>query len=185
MALPVFELHALALRASHSVEPSELHGIVCGLAAARPATFSLPELLDLVGADMLTDEASVHEFVTATLDGLFAQDMEFGLVIPDDEEGLSDRLAALATWAAGFLSGFGAGAGNAGLELKALPADVQEILRDFASISALDEAVDGDEQDEASFMEIYEYVRVAAVLALTLMHENADDASDEPPAELH
>ncbi len=167
------------------MEPSELHGLVCGLAAARPTSFSLPELVDLAGTDLLTDEEAVREFVTATLDGLFAQDMEFGLVIPDDEEPLADRLAGLAIWTAGFLSGFGAGAAGAELQLAELPPDVQELLRDFASISALDEAVEGNEQDEASFMEIYEYVRVAAVLALTLMHERSEGDDADEPGELH
>ena len=38
---------------------------------------------------------------------------------------------------------------------------------------------------QASFMELYEYVRVAAVLALTLMSDDAGEDPDEPPAELH
>ncbi len=134
----------------------------------------MSDFVALAGADALSDENAVGEFVSASLDVLYAQDMEFSPLIPDDDEVLSVRLAGLSEWCAGYLSGFGAAA--SGTSVKALPVDVQEILRDFASISGLDDDVEGDEQDESSFMEIYEYVRVAAVLALTLM--NDDTASD-------
>jgi len=60
--------------------------------------------------------------------------------------------------------------------------DIQGILQDFASISGLDEEVDGDDQDESSFMEIFEYVRVAAVLTATLMNE-ARRADEVPKGE--
>ena len=48
-------------------------------------------------------------------------------------------------------------------------------VRDFARISSLDDEVEGDNEDEVSFMEIHEYVRVGAVLVLTLMAEGDDD----------
>ena len=136
----------------------------------------MTDFVELAGADALSDEASVMDFVTDTLDALFAQDMEFSPLVPDDEEVLALRLTGLAEWCAGFLSGFGAVA--AALSSRdALPPDVQEILRDFASITALDDTVEGDEQDESSFAEIYEYVRVATALTQTLMDEHRQGRS--------
>ena len=129
------ELHAQALRASTIVDPAELHGLVCGLAASHPTEFSVAEFIELAGADVVTDEVSVQEFVTATLDQLHAQDMEFYMLIPGDEELISTRMEGLANWAAAFLSGFGAGLGALEVTLKELPPDVQEILKDLASIS--------------------------------------------------
>ena len=169
------ELLNKAIAASNSAEPAELHGLVCGLAASNPGTFSMPEFIDLVGTDNLTDEESAQEFVAATLDELHAQDMEFHLLIPDDDEPLGDRVLATGTWCAAFLAGFGAGIAVREIELKMLPDDVQELLRDFASLSGLDDEVEDSDQDETSFMEIYEYVRVAAILAHTLMQSDGSE----------
>ena len=176
------DLELRAREASEVLPPSELHGLVCGLAAAAPTAFSMTELVQLVGADALTDETSVGAFVSDTLEVMFSPDMDFQPLVADDEEELGVRLASLAEWCAGFLGGFGAGVtarspdGPEGASK--LPLDVQEIVRDFASISGLDDDVDGDEQDENSFMELFEYVRVAAVLAMTLMAEREEGGTD-------
>ncbi|MCR9261754.1 MAG: UPF0149 family protein [Pseudomonadaceae bacterium] len=183
------DLQALAQNASSIIDPPELHGVVCGFAAGEPAQFMLSEFVQLMGTDVLSDETAVSDFVSAALEGLFAQDMSFVPLIPDDEYPLEQRLAGLSAWCAGFLSGFGAafGGSEGGATMDTLPLDVQEILRDFASISSLDESVEGGEHEESAYMEIYEYVRVAAVLALTLISEqaertaaNKDDSQDSP-----
>lgn len=140
--------------------------MVCGMCSALPQAFVLADFIALASVDALADEASVQQFVELSLDAFTAQDMSFVPLVPDDDQLLELRLKGLAEWCAGYLSGFGAAVSEG---RDALPPDVQEILRDFASISGLDEAVEGDEQDEASFAEIYEYVRVASVLTMTLM----------------
>ncbi len=170
------DLEVKAQNASSVIPATELHGLVCGFAAGDPLEFSLTDFVQLAGADALSDEHSVSEFVTASLDELFSDDMEFSPLIPDDSELLSARLGGLAEWCAGFLSGFGASVSER-MSRDALPVDVQEIMRDFASISGLDDEVEGDEQDESSFMELYEYVRVAAVLTSALM--NSPDARED------
>ncbi len=170
------DLELKALGASSVISSTELHGMVCGFAAGRPQDFLLSDFVKLAGSDALSDERAVEEFVSASLDELYAQDMAFSPLVPDDSETLSARLGGLAEWCAGFLSGFGA---TVDVPQTALPVDVQEVLRDFASISGMDDEVEGDEQDESAFMEIYEYVRVAAVLTMTLMDENAEIDEDD------
>jgi uncharacterized protein YgfB (UPF0149 family) len=188
----VSDLERQAQNASSILPAAELHGLVCGFAAGNPAEFSLSDFVQLVGTDALTDEAAIGEFVGGVLDVLYSPDMDFMPVIPDDSAVLGLRLEALAQFTAGFLSGFGAAFSSASYDPESmtskvtrddLPLEVQEILHDFASISGLDEEAEGDEQDEVSFMELFEYVRVASVLALTLMpqtdeKEAADDGSD-------
>jgi len=165
----VSDLEVKAQYASSVIPATELHGMVCGFAAGDPAQFSLTDFVQLAGADALSDEESVSEFVAASLDELFSEEMSFSPLIPDEAELLSTRLLGLAEWCAGFLSGFGASVSEH-MSRDALHMDIQEILKDFASISGIDdEAVEGDEQDESSFMEIFEYVRVAAVLTAALM----------------
>ena len=169
------ELLDKAELASAFIEPAELHGMVCGLAVSNPNSFALPELIDLAGTDALTEQNLVEDFVSAALDHLHAQDIEFAPLLPDDDEGLSVRVGGLAVWCAAFLSGFGAGIGNVGAEVGSLPQDVQEILKDFVNISGLDEDVAASEQDEAAYMELFEYVRVATILALTMMAQVSDN----------
>ena len=175
-------LEQKALDASAVIAVTELHGMVCGFAAGEPAQFSISDFVQLAGTDALSDEQAVSEFVSACLEELYSSDMSFAPLIPDDSEELATRLRGLSEWCAGFLSGFGAALGGAEegpAGVDALHVDVQEILRDFASISSLDEEVQGDEQDEGAFMEIYEYVRVAAVLTMTLMAEQGGDESED------
>ena len=98
---------------------------------------------------------------------------------------LSGSVYSTGTWCAAFLSGFGAGVAHRELELKMLPDDVQELLRDFASLSGMDDDVEETDQDESSFMEIYEYVRVAAILAHTLMQGDDSDPGSSAGETVH
>ncbi|MEQ8514238.1 MAG: UPF0149 family protein, partial [Chromatocurvus sp.] len=77
---------------------------------------------------------------------------------------------------AGFLTGFGGIVQGA---INSLPDEVGEVLRDYASISGIDEEEAENEQNEASFMELYEYVRVSAVLVLALMAEHVEGQDAE------
>ena len=176
------DLELKAREASDVLPPSELHGLVCGLAAASPTAFSMTELVQLAGADALTDEASVGEFVSDSLEQLFSPDMNFQPLVAGDEEELGARVDSLVEWCAGFLGGFSAGMSALNPDrpssTKELPIEVQEMLRDFVSISSLDDSVEGDDQDENSFMELFEYVRVATVLSMTLMAERDEDESE-------
>ena len=164
------------------VSPAELHGLVCGLIVCLSEEAILPQLVQLVGADGLTDDASVSAFVSQTIAELSLDDMGFVPLIPDDDERLSQRIEGLANWCAGFMSGFSAGLppiaeGDGDNRVAALPAEVQEILRDFVSICELDEDIDEADEHEFDFVEVLEYVRVGAMLIMTLMEARDDDGN--------
>lgn len=165
------DLELKAASASSLLAPAELHGMVCGLAVTSAGGFSVDAFVELAGADALTDEGSVEQFVYAALDDLSNEEMAFAPIIPDDDEALDLRVGALGDFCAGFLSGFGAGVQA---ERTDLPPDVQEIISDFASISGIDDAAAEDEQDETSFMELFEYVRVGVLLIMSLMARPMD-----------
>ena len=63
--------------------------------------------------------------------------------------------------------------------------DIQEIIRDFATLSAMGSDVEFAEadaesaQDEESFSEIYEYVRVSVLLVLALLDEDQPDPEQD------
>ena len=179
------DLDLKAQLASGLLSPQELHGMVSGFLAASACStvedFPLSELVALAGDQSLTDESAVLDFVAASLANLRDEDLGFAPLIADDEEPLTQRVDELAEWCGSFLSGFAAA--NATGRDK-LPVDIQEIIRDFATLSSMGSEVDIEDteddsaQDEDSFSEIYEYVRVSVLLVLALLDEQPDVEQD-------
>ena len=178
------DLKIKAEMAAYSIPVPELHGMVCGMAVNGTGEFVIPNLVDLAGADAISDEASLGVFVSAALDELFDQEMGFSPLIPDDDEPLAYRVMAVADWSGGFLAGFAVAVDD---EMSELPDDVREIIKDFVSLSSLsaedyDELEDGDsdeQENEASLIEIYEYMRVSTLLVMALMEERVDQVASE------
>ena len=167
------ELYALALDAAIGVSVAELHGTVVGLAAARAAS-SADEVvfaaMNLLG-DELSDSERGEAFVTAALADLDAEALTFDPLLPDDDEALNARLEALAEWVSGFLVGMRLGTAAPGAidseppeQAIELPAEVEETIADFEAIAEVNVDVDGDEQDEADYVELVEFVKAAALL---------------------
>lgn len=149
-------------------------GFLAASACPSIEEFPISELVALAGDQALTDESAVLDFVDTSLANLRDEDLGFRPLIADDDESLPQRVDDLAEWCGSFLSGFAAG-NTTGRDN--LPVDIQEIIRDFATLSSMGSDVDfadGDTeaaQDEESFSEIYEYVRVSVLLVLALLDE--------------
>ena len=113
------DLAALAVNAGQFISQSELHGAVCGLAAGGAGRNAdgcaggdlLRELMELLGSDALTDAASVDAFVQASLPALFADDLSFQPLLPEDEAPIAVRVQAIAEWCGAFAAGYGAAHG--------------------------------------------------------------------------
>ncbi len=73
--------------------------------------------------------------------------MEFDLLLPEDEEPIDARTAALAQWCQGFLYGLGTSVIQ---DASGLPGDIGEIVRDLTEITrvAVDDAADDGIQRE-------------------------------------
>ena len=160
------------------VSPSELHGAVVGIGAWDTERFELQDLVDLIGVDALSDEARVSEFVGASLDALYAEDMSFAPLLPDDESPMTEQLTGLAAWCHGFLSGLAVGWSRDGIgSLSELPEQVQEIVRDLVAISQIDiEPAQGDEEED--FVQLAEHLKVCALLIMSL-RDDVGDHSEE------
>lgn len=82
----------------------------------------------------------------------------FSILLPDDEEDLADRVAALGYWCRGYLSGLGL----VGITSDDLKNDiVKELIHDISQIAHINMDTDASEDDEFNYMEIVEYVRIA------------------------
>ncbi|RKG39972.1 UPF0149 family protein [Acinetobacter rongchengensis] len=141
--------------------PSELHGLLTGIVCVTEApsrdewlqilsTLDVPKLDDAAIA-ILTEEA--EDIAHA----LSEDDLDYLPMLPDDEHTLSERVQALADWCEGVVLGFGLASGH----IRSDEQELIESLQDVASVE-FDES-DDDEEGEASYLELYEFVRLIPV----------------------
>lgn len=163
--------------------PAELQGMLCGRLCGGIA-LAEPELLALA-ADFLALEDDGLQQVAVVVKDLHDQlraqlvggQLNLRLMLPEDDETMTRRLTALGDWCQGFLVGLGQGGLGAPGQLTP---EVNEILQDLAAIAQVDDDVDEsveDEDDEAAYAELVEYVRIVAI---TLHEELADPDAPEP-----
>ncbi|XID75428.1 UPF0149 family protein [Alkanindiges sp. WGS2144] len=145
--------------------PSELHGLVMGIVSVAQAPtieewqYILQQLdvepLAAQALQLLADEA---EDVAAAL----ADDsLDYMPMLPDDQHLLAERVQALADWCNGVVLGFGLASGH-------LRTDEAELLQDLQEVAAVEfEAEDDDEEGEASYADLVEFVRLIPVSLAT------------------
>lgn len=149
---------------------SELHGLLCGRLACGE-TLDGPRL-QLALEESLESEEDVIEQTLPILKSLYEMTLAalrdsafaFKPLLPGDEKGLEERVGALADWAQGFIMGLG----DAGLSADTpMSEEANDALQDLAAIAQAEYDGEDDDSDEADFMELEEYVRVAAILLFT------------------
>jgi len=151
------------------VSPAELHGCLCGLLGGgftgddSALIVQLEKTVDVTLHGSLADAVTTlrQDAVTAITDG----DLDFTLLLPEEDLELEQRIAAMATWCRGFLSGFAQARVTADAAGQAVATDSAEALRDFAAIAQAatdDEESEADER-EGHYLELLEYLRVAAM----------------------
>ncbi|MGA8261096.1 MAG: UPF0149 family protein [Arenicellales bacterium] len=161
------DLAALDLRAS------EVHGMVCGqvcrqLKLVEDADSALSALMGLrrsVGGGQTMVMELVDALMGETWRTLDAG-IEFNLLLPDDDEPVAERAAALADWARGFVLALLCGEQAAVLD--GLQEDGGEFVQDLIKISEARAGGEGEE-DERALVEIEEYVRVGVQLVFEEM----------------
>ena len=143
--------------------PSELHGALCGRLAAG-ARMEEQEWLAMVCEHMGLGEKAMEEsedlapFMYSayeqTLQQFQSSDMDFHLLLPDDDYAMDQRLEALVTWVRGFLEGMALAAGES---LGQAPDEIRELIEDMVAISQLSEEEEADDESEQQLLEITEY----------------------------
>lgn len=141
-------------------------GVICALCCAGRAELCavwLAELLSAAPGDLLARECGELVVLHQTVVNAALDDPDFGFepLLPSDEQPLAVRAEALVEWCAGFLHGLGLAEIAAG---GAIPAEVDEAIRDLTEISRADYSVTGGQEDENAYAELVEYLRVAALL---------------------
>lgn len=153
----LYELKLLAERAAATVTAGELHGALCGVFAGGGTQI---DLIELVGEDALTDQDSVSTLWHACMTVAFSHDLDFAPVLDaDDEAQVAERVNALAQWSATFLAGY-----TRLIDPEEMSGQAREIVRDLTAVAQADTDVDDSDANEADFVELYEFVRVAGLL---------------------
>lgn len=160
-----------------TTNPAELQAVLCGRLSGgqhlsdRKLLEVAADLLDASASSLTAIEGDVRQLYKDTVEQLEDGGGVFELLLPDDEDSLHERIETLSRWCQNYLSGLG----QSGLSGDAtLAEDVSEAMRDLAAIAMADSgnsdneldpyASSIDEQDEVSFFELVEYVRVAVTL---------------------
>ena len=148
-----------------SIAAAESHGCLCGALCTTqdyPVEAWLEELVADAEPEQDADRAPLRLLFADTMRALRGDEMEFQLLLPDDDDPLVERASALSQWCQGFLYGFGTGQPVARGELTS---EVEEVLRDLTHISQASVETGADaEEEEQAYAEIVEYVRAGVQL---------------------
>ena len=141
-------------------EPAEAHGTLAGALCATGAYRLEDWLAEILpeGTARADAAARLREVYDETRAALTGTQMQFNLLMPDDEEPIELRTEALTLWCNGFVYGLGT---SGAPDPEHLPGDAGEIVRDLAQImrAGVDER-EGLEANEAALAELVEFVRV-------------------------
>ena len=141
-------------------EPAEAHGTLAGALCATGAYRLEDWLADILPDGAASGDAAVRlrEVYDGTRAALTGTQMQFDLLMPDDEQPIELRTEALTLWCNGFVYGLGT---SGAPDPEHLPGDAGEIVRDLAHImrAGVDER-EGLEANEAALAELVEFVRV-------------------------
>lgn len=186
--IPEFEELAEALAAVASISSAcEVQGLLTGLLAGggRVSKSALRKMLEahLEIGEPLPDPLAENLWVLSQQIQSLLADPELGyqLMLPDDDEPLTSRVQALGEWCDGFLIGFGTAARPDAESVQS--ESVRGALADIVEIANVDSgAEEGSDADESAYMELVEYVRMAAVMLFTEMAPREERTQEDHPS---
>jgi yecA family protein len=166
----------------------EAHGTLAGAFCASNAV-ALQDWLREVFPEGVAGsaEGEMHAVFEWTRHVLGNGQMEFALLLPDDDRPIEERAAALGEWCQGFLYGLGS---TPIPDIDSLSPEVGELVRDLTAITQLsvDEA-ESDDNNEEALAELVEFVRVGVQLLFDELapFRNATTGGNGPdgPVSLH
>lgn len=165
------QLNDALKRCGASWTAAQSHGLVSSrlaVAGERGAAESLSQVLDGAGEANSTREecaALLGALMQSTHSAFSERLSAFEPLLPNDDDRADIRTEALAHWCEGYLHGLVSGEHDATLKERLAAEPLADIIKDMLQITraTMDEDEDEDSHDEA-YVEIVEYIRVAAQL---------------------
>jgi yecA family protein len=161
-------LQAALQAADAESDAAESHGVICGLICTAGTSSSAHWIEDLLGesntgsAMAQSAQLLLMDLYSDTLLHLNDGDLGLVLLLPEDDTPLTLRSKALGEWCHGFLYGLALGGVRDDGVRKG---NVNEIMHDFYEIANTRfEHELTDEDEEAAYAEIVEYVRMSVLL---------------------
>jgi len=157
------------------INPSEIHGTLCGMLCATDDTQASSWFQSLIPAsntsDLLANEAreTLARLYSETRGQLNDPTCDFQLLLPDAQTDLNTRTISLGDWCQGFVMGLMMG----GLkDFRKLPENSAEAAQDIVEISRIGSKYEseGSEEDAVALEELIEYVRVGVLLINEELH---------------
>jgi hypothetical protein len=159
------EIQRVLLEERSMSEAAEAHGTLAGsLCTAVTYRFEdwLLEILPEGRAQAQEAAMALREVYARTAQSLVGIDPAFDLLLPEEEQPIDARTAALAQWCQGFLYGLGS---RVIQDASGLPGEAGEVVRDLSEITRVGiDVSDSLESNESAFTELVEFVRVGVQL---------------------
>lgn len=148
-----------------SVSVSEAHGKLCAFICAGRKADGMAWMESILGTSNKkpTNWSDVKRLIirlySASFQKITTMDFSFSLLLPSDDEILPMRAQALSEWCTGFISGLNL----VGIQAEhALTDELADAMFHIEEIGRLDYgSLDVSEEDELSYVEVSEYVRMA------------------------
>lgn len=168
---------------SINVNPSEVHGAISGflcLGANDAAAAYIQGLIEEKDIKQFELEIrSIVNLLQAVHEQLLTTTFDFHLMLPDDEVTLAERAKSMSLWCHGFSDSFF----ESSIDIDSLQTEeAKDGFFHITEISQLDyESLAVAEEDEKSFMELYEYIRMAVLLIQTELKKTVKSEDDKDP----
>lgn len=157
--------HILA-QADVSTNPSEVHGILCGLVCIGhklDGKFWFDAVLNTLGVKSLVDNRElIIELYDTTCRQLSGLEYDFQLLLPEDGQSFSERAVALSRWCKGF---------SYGLEIadvsfpERVSEEVQDAVRCIAEVGKLDFGdIEVSDNDKSAYQSVVDFVRTSVIM---------------------
>jgi uncharacterized protein YgfB (UPF0149 family) len=167
------------LAAARSIsDAAEAHGTLAGALCAAPS-YGLEVWFGVIlphGAAERPAFDALRGLYEETGDSLSGDDLAFQPLLPEDEQPIDRRAAALGSWCQGFLYGLG----TSGIrDVRELPGEAGEIVRDLIEITQVGvNSSDGAETNEGAYAELVEFVRIG----VQILYDDIASCRQAPPA---
>lgn len=163
------------------ITASELHGLLCGYLCAgadrQGESYVRALLQNKSNPESRNALLSLFSVFSISQQQISSFDLEFSMLLPQEENPLHERAKAFSQWCEGFTQGLTL----AGVDADHLyEEDAQDALQHLVEFAELDyDSLDVDEDDERALMEVTEYARMAVIRLHgdLMMHKRKDGHS--------